>query len=193
MLKTVHLASTIAQPWRNGGGVTRELLAWPQSPVRPQDWLLRVSVAEIRSNGPFSAFDGVDRWFAVIDGAGVVLALPAGDVAIGPDDEPLHFDGGSAPGCALIGGPTQDLNLMLRRAVDGAGAGAADLRRATATSTLEGDYRWRAIYVADALRVDCDGVVQALPAGTLHWSDSPDASLWTLLDRGRAWWLTLSA
>ncbi len=182
-LNQVQLGSTPAQPWRNSGGVTRELLAWPQA----QDWLLRVSVAEINQAGPFSAFAAIDRWFAVIDGAGVVLGLPAGDVAIGPDDAPLRFDGEAAPGCRLVEGPTQDLNLMARR-----DAGAAGMRRATVASALDGDYRWRAIYAADTLRVDCDGVAHPLPAGTLLWSDSPDNSLWTLLDPGRAWWLTLS-
>ena len=196
-MKQVHLAGIAAQPWRNGGGVTHELLAWPDA----QGWLLRVSVADINQAGPFSAFDGIHRWFAVIDGAGVVLGLPAGDVAVGPDDAPLHFDGEAAPGCRLISGPTQDLNLMARRAGDGVGVGVgvgvdvgeAGMHRAAAASTLDGDYRWRAIYTADAVRVDCDGVAQLLPAGTLLWSDTPDASVWTLLDPGRAWWLTLSA
>ena len=49
-----------AVPWRNGGGVTRELLAWPD----PRNWLLRVSVADIGTSGPCSVFPGVDRWFA---------------------------------------------------------------------------------------------------------------------------------
>ena len=30
-------------PWRNGGGLTRELLAWPAA----QDWAIRISVADI--------------------------------------------------------------------------------------------------------------------------------------------------
>ena len=58
-------------PWRNGGGLTRELLAWPTA----QDWLLRVSVAEIESDGPFSAYPGVERWFVVLHGEGVQLSL----------------------------------------------------------------------------------------------------------------------
>ena len=56
-------------PWRNGGGVTRELLAWPD----PHDWLLRVSVADIHASGPFSKFPGVDRWFAVLAGGAVSI------------------------------------------------------------------------------------------------------------------------
>src|SRR5258706_8972671 len=51
-------------PWRNGGGLTRELLAWPDR----SDWIVRISVAEILASGPFSEFPGVDRWFAVLHG-----------------------------------------------------------------------------------------------------------------------------
>jgi environmental stress-induced protein Ves len=61
-----------AQAWRNGGGQTRELLAWPNA----SDWKLRISRADIASDGPFSAFAGVQRWFVVISGKGVVLHMP---------------------------------------------------------------------------------------------------------------------
>ena len=57
------------QPWKNGGGKTRELLAWPH----PSDWILRLSVADIEADGPFSSFPGVQRWFAVLRGNGVRL------------------------------------------------------------------------------------------------------------------------
>ena len=60
------------QSWKNGGGLTRELLAWPAR----DGWALRISVADIRADGPFSAFAGVDRWFAVLEGNGVRLVLP---------------------------------------------------------------------------------------------------------------------
>ena len=69
-LKHVRVVDTAPQAWRNGGGSTRELLAWPAG----ADWRVRVSVAEIGADGPFSAFDGVERWFAVLSGAGVVLS-----------------------------------------------------------------------------------------------------------------------
>lgn len=98
------------QPWRNRGGRTRELLAWPAG----ADWKLRVSLADIESDGPFSSFPGVQRWFAVVQGAGVVLRLASGRQAVRAGDAPLSFDGAQAPDCALIDGPTRDLNLMHR-------------------------------------------------------------------------------
>ena len=34
---------------------------------------LRISVADIEAHGPFSNFEGVDRWFGVLQGEGVRL------------------------------------------------------------------------------------------------------------------------
>lgn len=97
-------------PWKNGGGVTRELLRWPMS----GDWRLRLSVADIDLDGPFSAFPGVTRWFVVLDGAGVRLNCAGLERVLRPGDAPLRFDGAAAPDCRLLAGPTRDLNLMLR-------------------------------------------------------------------------------
>jgi environmental stress-induced protein Ves len=106
------------QPWRNGGGLTRELLAWP-----PGDgWRLRISVAEICADGPFSVFAGVRRWFAVLEGAGVALTVDGTPHHQTRTDPPLAFDGGAHTDCRLLAGPTRDLNLMLR----GAGPAGGD-------------------------------------------------------------------
>jgi environmental stress-induced protein Ves len=100
-------------PWKNGGGVTRELLRLPAS--GPGDWTLRISVADIAADGPFSPFDGVTRWFAVLAGAGVRLAWPGRMLDLRRGDAPLRFDGADAPGCSLLAGATRDLNVMVRR------------------------------------------------------------------------------
>jgi environmental stress-induced protein Ves len=107
----IPLAEVSANPWRNGGGVTRELLAWPDA----QDWNWRLSVAEVASNGPFSRFDGVQRWFAVLGGAGVQLHLPEETHVLTVDSAPLCFDGAVPVDCQLLDGATQDFNLMLHR------------------------------------------------------------------------------
>jgi environmental stress-induced protein Ves len=109
-MRIIHLDDVAPQPWRNGGGQTRELLAWPEG----GDWSLRISLADIENDGPFSAFPGITRWFTVIQGRGVVLHFGSETVTLGPGSDPVRFDGAAAPGCTLIGGPTRDLNLMLR-------------------------------------------------------------------------------
>lgn len=181
-LHLVHLHDVAPEPWRNGGGRTRELLAWP----RRDAWRLRVSVASIEADGLFSAFAGVQRWFAVLTGAGVRLMLPQGAVALAPRDEPIVFDGEDAPACHLLDGPTLDLNLMVRR-----GEGQAALRVAATGSGLEGDLPLRACYAADAARIDIEDRTVALAAGTLAWSDERDAAPWVLREGRHAFWLTL--
>ena len=148
-MNRVRLQDCPFVPWRNGGGRTRELLTWP---VGAAAWQLRVSVAEIEADGPFSALPGIERCFAVLEGAGVRLSLPWGEVRLTPQDDALSFPGEAAPMCRLIDGPTQDLNLMLRR-----GCGSAALQR----SPVPGNPRWRGLYAG----------------GTLWWSDDPDAPL----------------
>ena len=102
-------------PWKNGGGITRELLAWPPGVA---DWHWRVSVAQVDGDGPFSAFEGVQRWFAVLGGAGVELALGQGSAVqmqrLTQQSEAFCFDGALPVYCTLTNGPTQDFNLMVR-------------------------------------------------------------------------------
>ncbi|MDH4050335.1 MAG: HutD family protein [Rubrivivax sp.] len=106
----VQADGVVPTPWRNGGGRTRELLRWPAE----GDWRLRLSLADIAADGPFSPFPGVARWFVVVQGDGVALRFGDGDRQLRAGDAPLRFDGAQAPGCRLLGGATRDLNLMLR-------------------------------------------------------------------------------
>ncbi len=186
-LHRVDLAACPPQAWRNGGGSTRELLAWP--PGRgPEGWRLRVSVARIAQHGGFSAFPGVDRWFAVIDGAGVELELARGPVALQPGDPPLAFAGEEAPMCRLLEGDTLDLNFMLRRA-----EGAGTMRRAEAGSVHGGGMAWRALFAAGDALLDVDGRTEPLAGGTLLWSDAGGGEPWTLRRGRHCWWLDWSA
>ncbi len=111
---TVALADVAPSAWKNGGGTTRELLAWPG----PADWVFRLSVAEVQADGPFSSFVGVQRWFAVLSGAGVRLqvgALAPYEVHVLTSvSAPFCFDGALPVDCTLIDGATQDFNLMVR-------------------------------------------------------------------------------
>lgn len=108
-------------PWKNGGGVTRELLRLPAAAT--DDWALRISVADIAADGPFSPFPGITRWFAVLAGAGVRLSFADRVLNIRRGDAPLRFAGADAPDCTLLGGATRDLNVMVR---DGAGTITVD-------------------------------------------------------------------
>lgn len=98
--------------WLNGGGWTSEIIAWPHS----ENWEWRLSVADIEQGGPFSVFADVDRTIALLQGSGFVLTvedLPP--VTIERPYEPFDFRGDQPTTCSLLGGPVQDLNLMVRR------------------------------------------------------------------------------
>lgn len=148
-----------ATPWRNGGGRTRELLAWPTA----SDWRWRISVAEVANAGPFSCFAGVRRWLVILGGAGVRLEFADRVIELSPASAPLNFDGADAIQCSLCDGPVQDLNLMVRgpgvmQRVDGfaryfvAAGNVVALFASTAAAS---------IFVA--------GERTAVPVGTLAW------------------------
>ena len=179
----VNGESVAPQPWRNGGGQTRELLAWPLG----ADWQLRISRADIETDGPFSAFPQVERWFTVLQGAGVVLTFGATEHRLKPGDAPLCFDGAAAPGCRLLRGATQDLNLMLRK-----GTGA--MRPVQAGQGWNEPFAMRGIYAkcAGSLR---DGQQSfSLSAHTLLWKHDGGSDAWTFEALQPeadtcAWWL----
>lgn len=111
---TVHRwASAVPMPWRNGGGVTRELARHP----RDGDFAWRLSVAEVASDGPFSEFPGVDRILVLLSGAGMDLELlDEGEVVrLRPPYGEHRFAGEMSIRARLVDGPTTDLNLMWRR------------------------------------------------------------------------------
>lgn len=174
----ILLADTLPPtPWRNGGGQTRELFADPPG----SDWSLRLSLADIEQDGPFSSFPGVQRHFAVLQGPGVELALPDQTLQLTPASEPLVFDGAAAPGCRLLGGATRDLNLMLR-------GRPGELRRALAGQPWPGAWAWRALFcVAPAQLHGADGTRHALPAWSLAL-DLPAGPL-SLQTTGPAYWI----
>lgn len=162
----VALADCAPRPWRNGGGLTRELLCGPGT----GDWRWRLSVADIDADGPFSGFPGVQRWFTVAEGAGVELALPAGRVTLRPADAPLAFDGAAAPGCRLLDGPTRDLNLMLR------GPGGR-LETALPGTPWHAGTASAGLYAAAPGWLHAAGARWAVPAATLAWFDEAPAML----------------
>ncbi|HET6431398.1 HutD family protein [Dyella sp.] len=102
-------------PWRNGQGVTREIAVMSPG-AGMDDFLWRVSLADVVGAAPFSRFPGVDRTIVLIDGAGFHMTL---DGAQGHDlttrCAPFAFPGEAEVAVALAGGATRDFNLMLRR------------------------------------------------------------------------------
>ncbi|NXY95792.1 HutD family protein [Streptomyces sp. BR123] len=105
-----------AVAWKNGGGVTREIAAWPEGSGM-DDFAWRVSLAEVAADGPFSAFPGVDRTLTLAEGAGMELTVAGARRVVGERFAPQDFPGDAPTGCRLLGGPVVNFNVMYRRGV----------------------------------------------------------------------------
>lgn len=125
--RVIRWADRATQPWRNGGGVTHELLREPDV----GDFALRLSVAEVAADGPFSTFPGVDRVILMLEGRGFRLTGPRGAAEILQIGAPFPFAGEDPWDCALVDGPVRDFNVMVDRRVHRASVevagGAVDL------------------------------------------------------------------
>ena len=181
--RLVALADTPPQPWRNGGGMTRELLAAPAG----DRWRVRVSVADIAADGPFSTFAGVQRWFAVLEGDGVALTMDGTEQLRRAGDPPLQFSEAAAVTCRLLHGPSRDLNLMLRgspgamRAVEDGARWTPGMSQCGLYSLVEGRC------LAGTEEID-------VPAASLLWfAPAPDALTFHAEraphPHASAWWL----
>jgi environmental stress-induced protein Ves len=112
-MRLLRAAERVAQKWKNGGGVTREVAVSPDGAgFDTLDW--RVSIAEVASPGPFSRFEGIDRTLAVLDGR-MRLTFPGHVLELDADSAPLAFSGEISCEGTPLGGTVTDLNLMTRR------------------------------------------------------------------------------
>jgi len=114
-MRILHAADFVVQPWKNGAGMTTEILAAPAGAGFDRfDW--RISMAQVAAPGPFSMFAGIDRSLGVLAGDGIVLAVEGrGEVELKPAAHPVVFPGDVPVEARLTGGPILDLNVMTRR------------------------------------------------------------------------------
>jgi uncharacterized protein len=113
MMRLLPARNRVAQPWKNGGGITREVAAWPEgADFDTFDW--RVSIAEVASAEPFSRFEGIDRTLAVLQGR-MRLTFPERVLELDSASAPLAFPGEVPCEGEPLGGAVIDLNLMVRR------------------------------------------------------------------------------
>ncbi|ALV41808.1 hypothetical protein AU252_12115 [Pseudarthrobacter sulfonivorans] len=113
-MEIIRFAELRSEPWRNGGGVTRELASHPKA-ASAQDgaWDWRVSIADVSKAGDFSAFPGMERVLTVIDGELLLLTVD-GDEHPLEKYRPFRFSGEAAAHGALPTGDIRDLNVIAR-------------------------------------------------------------------------------
>lgn len=113
-MEIIRFAELRSEPWRNGGGVTRELASHPKA-ASAQDgaWDWRVSIADVSKAGDFSAFPGMERVLTVIDGELLLLTVDGEEHPL-EKYRPFRFSGEAAAHGALPTGDIRDLNVITR-------------------------------------------------------------------------------
>ncbi|WP_211453265.1 HutD/Ves family protein [Collimonas antrihumi] len=101
-------------PWKNGGGITREIMRCPaNSSLDDFEW--RISVATVSTAGQFSIFPGIDRSLALTEGGKLLISQGARRVTLTPATPVFEFAGEEQIGSSLLAGPVTDFNVMTRR------------------------------------------------------------------------------
>jgi environmental stress-induced protein Ves len=114
-MTVIPFAELKAVPWKNGLGITREIVVEPPGATM-DDFLWRVSIADVDTASPFSAFPGIDRTIVLLDGDGFTMTLDGGhEHALTTACAPFAFAGEAQVDVTLAGGATRDFNLMVRR------------------------------------------------------------------------------
>jgi uncharacterized protein len=99
-------------PWANGRGQTIEMLREDGA----TGLHLRLSIATVSEDGPFSLFPGVDRVLTVISGPGFHLA-GSGHALHAAPLAPVAFPGDVAIAATQVTAPSEDFNVMTARHV----------------------------------------------------------------------------
>jgi len=110
-MQIIRRSSVKPSAWKNGGGVTHELMRVPAGDAAFR-W--RVSIAQVDVSGPFSDFAGYRRTLVLLRGAGVRLDVEGSPPAcLAEVGAVVEFDGARKTDCQLLDGPCTDLNLMV--------------------------------------------------------------------------------
>lgn len=108
-MRIIRAATLTPAPWKNGGGITREIARLSDD----RGLLWRLSLAEIERDGAFSDFAGLERILTVIAGGGLILDMPDRSHRLDRMDS-CRFAGTTPVTARLSAGPVSDLNLMFR-------------------------------------------------------------------------------
>ena len=97
-------------PWANGRGTSYEIA----SDRNAGEWTWRLAMAPVNEDGAFSRFECVNRFLAVVEGAGMLLSVDRKKLQCQPM-QVVRFRGDAITDATLTDGPITDINLMIRR------------------------------------------------------------------------------
>jgi environmental stress-induced protein Ves len=130
MITHLPALQRVPQPWKNGGGVTREIAVFPEG-TGLENFHWRISMAEVTEPGPFSRFEGIDRHLTVLSGR-MRLDMPDGRHVLDAGDSSAFAGETPVEAAPLL--PVIDLNVMTRR-----GHASAEVRHITSGVILPSD------------------------------------------------------
>lgn len=114
-----------ATPWKNGLGSTFQRYIFPLG-ANLDNFDVRISMAKVQTSGPFSIFNGVDRYLAVLEGNGLRLTFTENStsntanhpaVELTQTTAPYAFKGEWSIDSELMDSQVLDFNVMVRRGV----------------------------------------------------------------------------
>lgn len=112
-LRVLKAADYKTTPWKNGGGVTQDILLLPEDSTQ-ENFDIRLSLAPIVTEGPFSSFPGIDRHITLLSSGALDLVFGSETRSL-KRLEPLYFDSVQQPVSKLPEGAVRVLNVMTRR------------------------------------------------------------------------------
>jgi environmental stress-induced protein Ves len=98
-------------PWANGLGTSYEIASDRND---ADEWTWRLAMAPVNADGPFSRIECVNRFLAVVEGAGMTLSVDRKKLQCLPM-QVMRFRGDAVTDATLTDGPITDINLMVRR------------------------------------------------------------------------------
>ena len=101
--------------WKNGAGSTTQIAIHPAD-ATTDNFSWRISMAAVKTDGPFSGFPKTERSLVVLDGAGIDLTIAEDNAErLTGDSEPFTFAADAPAYAKLVDGSILDLNVMTRR------------------------------------------------------------------------------
>ncbi len=176
-------------PWKNGGGVTHEIIRFPDT---GDAWHWRISLAEVASDGAFSVFPGCLRHLTLLSGEGMRLNFAERSVELLPPYASVAFSGDETLSAQLIDGATTDFNAIWQASK----CTIAVERRAMHGSLwciAEQNTSWLVYFLSGHGRIKSDTNSPEIQMGDAVWLIPNDSEQRLILEAaGEALWLKIT-
>lgn len=109
MIELLEIPHYKKMRWKNGEGYTLQIARSAGESLDEFEW--RISMADVKSAGKFSKFNGMQRFLTVLEGQGISLNID-GELKYLHTLQTVLFSGESVVHCELLAGQIRDFNLI---------------------------------------------------------------------------------